>query len=76
MKSHLAALALLALAASLLSQPASAATVRVQAGRSGDGMTEILAGLKGGEKVVASGQFLIDSEASFSKRKRRSKPLK
>ena len=33
MKSHLAALALLALAASLLSQPASAATVRVQAGQ-------------------------------------------
>ena len=40
--------------------------VRVQAGRSGDGMTEILAGLKGGEKVVASGQFLIDSEANLS----------
>ena len=33
MKPHLAALALLALAASLLSQPASAATVRVQAGQ-------------------------------------------
>jgi Cu(I)/Ag(I) efflux system membrane fusion protein len=29
-------------------------------------MTEILAGLKGGEKVVASGQFLIDSEANLS----------
>lgn len=40
--------------------------VRVQTGRSGDGMTEILAGLKGGEKVVASGQFLIDSEANLS----------
>ena len=40
--------------------------VRVQAGRSSDGMTEILAGLKGGEKVVASGQFLIDSEANLS----------
>ena len=40
--------------------------VRVQAGRSGDGMTEILAGLNGGERVVASGQFLIDSEANLS----------
>ena len=40
--------------------------VIVQAGRSGGGMTEILAGLKGGERVVASGQFLIDSEASLS----------
>jgi Cu(I)/Ag(I) efflux system membrane fusion protein len=29
-------------------------------------MTEILAGLKGGERVVASGQFLIDSEANLS----------
>jgi Cu(I)/Ag(I) efflux system membrane fusion protein len=40
--------------------------VIVQAGRSSGGMTEILAGLKGGEKVVASGQFLIDSEANLS----------
>ncbi len=40
--------------------------VRVQTGRSGDGMTEILEGLEGGEKVVASGQFLIDSEANLS----------
>lgn len=40
--------------------------VRVQIGRSSDGMTEILSGLKGGEKVVASGQFLIDSEANLS----------
>ena len=40
--------------------------VRVQTGRSSDGMTEILAGLKGGERVVASGQFLIDSEANLS----------
>lgn len=40
--------------------------VRVQIGRSSDGMTEILAGLKGGERVVASGQFLIDSEANLS----------
>src|SRR3546814_1410550 len=30
------------------------------------GNTEILAGLAEGEKIVASGQFLIDSEASLS----------
>jgi Cu(I)/Ag(I) efflux system membrane fusion protein len=40
--------------------------VRVTTGRSSGGRTEILAGLKGGEKVVTSGQFLIDSEASLS----------
>ncbi len=40
--------------------------VRVRTGRSGGGRTEILAGLKGGERVVVSGQFLIDSEASLS----------
>lgn len=38
----------------------------VQAGREADGDTEILAGLSEGEKIVASGQFLIDSEASLS----------
>jgi Cu(I)/Ag(I) efflux system membrane fusion protein len=38
----------------------------VRTGRSGDGQTEILAGLAGGERVVASGQFLIDSEANLS----------
>src|SRR3546814_2860216 len=37
-----------------------------QIGRSGGGTTEILSGLQGGERVVASGQFLIDSEASLS----------
>lgn len=40
--------------------------VAVQPGRSSGGMTEILSGLKGGERIVASGQFLIDSEASLS----------
>ena len=40
--------------------------VRVRTGRSGGGRTEILAGLAGGERVVVSGQFLIDSEASLS----------
>lgn len=38
----------------------------VQAGRESGGETEILAGLREGEKIVASGQFLIDSEASLS----------
>ena len=40
--------------------------VTVQVGRSSDGMTEVLAGLQGGERIVASGQFLIDSEANLS----------
>jgi Cu(I)/Ag(I) efflux system membrane fusion protein len=38
----------------------------VRTGREGGGNTEILAGLATGERVVASGQFLIDSEASLS----------
>jgi Cu(I)/Ag(I) efflux system membrane fusion protein len=38
----------------------------VQTGRSGSGRTEILSGLQGGEKVVVSGQFLVDSEANLS----------
>lgn len=38
----------------------------VQAGRTSGDDTEILAGLGEGEKIVASGQFLIDSEASLS----------
>ena len=40
--------------------------VAVRLGRSAGGDTEILAGLSGGERVVVSGQFLIDSEASLS----------
>ncbi|MBS0200443.1 MAG: efflux RND transporter periplasmic adaptor subunit [Proteobacteria bacterium] len=40
--------------------------VRVRTGRSSGGKTEILAGLAGGERIVTSGQFLIDSEASLS----------
>ena len=40
--------------------------VAVRTGASSGGKTEILAGLKGGERVVVSGQFLIDSEASLS----------
>jgi Cu(I)/Ag(I) efflux system membrane fusion protein len=38
----------------------------VQLGREAGGRTEVLAGLAEGEKVVASGQFLLDSEASLS----------
>ena len=38
----------------------------VEAGREGGGTTEILRGLTAGEKVVASGQFLLDSEASLT----------
>ncbi len=37
----------------------------VRIGRSADGYTEVLAGLSGGERVVTSGQFLIDSEADL-----------
>ncbi len=40
--------------------------VRVRAGRVVGERSEILEGLSGGEKVVVSGQFLIDSEASLS----------
>ncbi|MDB5476683.1 MAG: efflux transporter periplasmic adaptor subunit [Phenylobacterium sp.] len=38
----------------------------IQAGREADGRTEVLAGLSEGDRVVASGQFLLDSEASLS----------
>ncbi|WP_430427777.1 efflux RND transporter periplasmic adaptor subunit [Parasphingorhabdus sp.] len=38
----------------------------VRIGREGGGQTEILAGLSPGEKVIVSGQFLVDSEASLS----------
>ena len=37
----------------------------VQLGAESGGRTEVIAGLKAGEQVVASGQFLIDSEASL-----------
>jgi Cu(I)/Ag(I) efflux system membrane fusion protein len=40
--------------------------VEVQTGREDGGRTEILAGLSEGQQVVASGQFLIDSEASLA----------
>ena len=40
--------------------------VSVTPGREVDGETEILDGLNDGDRVVVSGQFLIDSEASLS----------
>jgi len=40
--------------------------VEVKLGREDGDRTEILAGLSEGQKVVASGQFLIDSEASLA----------
>lgn len=39
--------------------------VEVEAGREQGGRTEILRGLEAGTRVVVSGQFLIDSEASL-----------
>lgn len=42
------------------------APAEVRTGREAAGKTEVLAGLSQGEKVVASGQFLIDSEASLA----------
>lgn len=39
--------------------------VDVEVGEEASGQTEILKGLQAGQKVVASGQFLIDSEASL-----------
>ena len=38
----------------------------VQLGREAGGQTEVIAGLAAGERVITSGQFLIDSEASLS----------
>jgi Cu(I)/Ag(I) efflux system membrane fusion protein len=40
--------------------------VRVRTGEASGGRTQILSGLQGGERIVVSGQFLIDSEASLS----------
>ncbi|MDE0453941.1 MAG: hypothetical protein OXJ63_01380 [Gammaproteobacteria bacterium] len=38
---------------------------RVETGAAGGGRTEILAGLNAGERVVVSGQFMLDSEANL-----------
>jgi Cu(I)/Ag(I) efflux system membrane fusion protein len=39
--------------------------VEIVAGAEANGQTEVIEGLSAGQKVVASGQFLIDSEASL-----------
>lgn len=39
---------------------------QVRIGREANGRTEVLQGLAAGEKVIVSGQFLLDSEASLS----------
>ncbi|WP_229503798.1 efflux RND transporter periplasmic adaptor subunit [Massilia putida] len=41
------------------------APVEVETGSEANGQTEIRSGLSSGQKVVASGQFLVDSEASL-----------
>jgi Cu(I)/Ag(I) efflux system membrane fusion protein len=41
------------------------APVAVEIGAEGGGQTEIRKGLRAGDKVVVSGQFLLDSEASL-----------
>lgn len=41
------------------------APVEVQIGREANGQTEIVQGLQAGQKIVTSGQFLVDSEASL-----------
>jgi Cu(I)/Ag(I) efflux system membrane fusion protein len=41
------------------------APVEILTGAEANGQTEVLKGLSAGQKVVASGQFLIDSEASL-----------
>lgn len=41
------------------------APLSVVTGREADGQTEILSGLKPGQRIVASGQFLLDSESNL-----------
>lgn len=48
--------------------------VDVKTGAEAGGQTEILEGLKPGQKIVVSGQFLIDSEASLRGTARRMEP--
>jgi Cu(I)/Ag(I) efflux system membrane fusion protein len=45
--------------------PGGFAPVEVEVGTEADGQSEIRKGLEAGQKVVVSGQFLIDSEASL-----------
>lgn len=46
-------------------EPGRFAAVEVMTGAEANGQTEVIKGLSAGQKVVASGQFLIDSEASL-----------
>jgi membrane fusion protein, copper/silver efflux system len=48
--------------------------VEVRTGQEADGQVEILAGLQAGQKVVVSGQFLLDSESSLRAVGTRTKP--
>src|SRR6185436_15877702 len=48
--------------------------VDVEIGREENGKTEVLKGIEAGATVVASGQFLIDSEASLRSTERRMAP--
>jgi Cu(I)/Ag(I) efflux system membrane fusion protein len=52
------------------------APVEVETGAEGDGKTEIRKGLAEGDKVVSSGQFLIDSEASLKGVEARTDPVR
>jgi Cu(I)/Ag(I) efflux system membrane fusion protein len=52
------------------------APVEVETGAEGDGKTEIRKGLAEGDKVVSSGQFLIDSEASLKGIQARTDPVR
>ncbi|GJG98228.1 efflux RND transporter periplasmic adaptor subunit [Cupriavidus pauculus] len=45
--------------------PKGYVATEVRTGHESDGMTEVVSGLNAGQKVVTSGQFLIDSEASL-----------
>jgi membrane fusion protein, copper/silver efflux system len=47
-------------------QPGQFTPVEVEVGQEMDGKLIVLSGLKDGQQVVVSGQFLIDSEASLS----------
>ncbi|WP_423198965.1 MULTISPECIES: efflux RND transporter periplasmic adaptor subunit [unclassified Cupriavidus] len=45
--------------------PQGYVATEIRTGQESDGMTEVVSGLNAGQKVVTSGQFLIDSEASL-----------
>lgn len=49
--------------------------IEVQLGKEANGRTEILSGVEAGQSVVASGQFLIDSEANLNGALDRLRPI-